>query len=475
MWNLFQGKFHRSSFAPDRGRNAVHALVKVDQKRPTSAVATPHHGGPGLSLAGEWRVELTCPEGEKHFLDVPPLEALSKSDERVASLPGFQGGKDGWLKGWRLEGVRAEECTMSGALLPRSLVVKSAPGRSVSAFVRGSDYDYDPVWGTVWRLNGGAIGPEQEVFLDYSFAPQRIDSAVVETSGRVVLKSGIPHIAMPEPPDLREGESRLVNIHLPGPTSRLRSEDLFPVLETTYPEERGAGRAPAEDLLPRTMRKLRVAERLRILAWGDSVTGYNRYQTMFVEWLRGRFPSAVIELVTVAWLGKSSVDFLAAPAGSKHDFAKRVLAAKPNLIISEFVNDASLGEGEAEILERHTRLLAAFRDIGAEWIILTPHYVRPDWMGLTSQRGIDDDPRLYVRVLREFARENRIALADASRRYGRLWRQGIPFLTLMENGINHPNAFGHRLLAESLISLFAGTSSMQNPDPQPQQKPIVQP
>jgi hypothetical protein len=27
-------------------------------------------------------------------------------------------------------------------------------------------------------------------------------------------------------------------------------------------------------------------------------------------------------------------------------------------------------------------------------------------------------------------------------RYGRLWRQGIPYLTLMENNINHPNVFG---------------------------------
>lgn len=35
--------------------------------------------------------------------------------------------------------------------------------------------------------------------------------------------------------------------------------------------------------------------------------------------------------------------------------------------------------------------------IGAEWIILSPHYVRPDWMGLTKEREIDDDPRPYVK------------------------------------------------------------------------------
>jgi hypothetical protein len=277
---------------------------------------------------------------------------------------------------------------------------------------------------------------------------------------------------MPDLPELWEGETRLANIHLPGPISRLGEDNLFPVLESAFPEEPREVRALAEDLLPRTLAKLRSGEPLKILAWGDSVTGYKRYQVFFKEWLQTAFPSAQIELLTLAWGGKSSADYLAEPPGSEYHFEGKVLGAKPDLVISEFVNDASLEENETEILERHARLLAAFREIGAEWIILTPHYVKPDWMGLTSQHDIDEDPRLYVRVLREFSANHRIALADASRRYGRLWRQGLPFLTLMENGINHPNAFGHRLLAESLISLFAGTSSMQNPDPQPQQKPI---
>ena len=57
-------------------------------------------------------------------------------------------------------------------------------------------------------------------------------------------------------------------------------------------------------------------------------------------------------------------------------------------------------------------------------------------------------------------RTSRAGWLRGSRRYGRLWRQGIPFLTLMENGINHPNKNGHQIFAESLISLFAGSSSI---------------
>ena len=75
-------------------------------------------------------------------------------------------------------------------------------------------------------------------------------------------------------------------------------------------------------------------------------------------------------------------------------------------------------------------------------------------MGLTKQRDIDNDPRPYVTGLRQFAEKYKVALGDASLRYGRLWRQGIPYLTLMENNINHPNEFGHTLFADSLMALF---------------------
>ena len=116
------------------------------------------------------------------------------------------------------------------------------------------------------------------------------------------------------------------------------------------------------------------------------------------------------------------------------------------------MNDAGLNP--AQVNERYGKLLADFQGIGAEWIILTPHYVRPDWMGLNRERDVDDDPRPYVAGLREFAAQNRIALADASRRYGRLWRQGIPYSTLMLNSINHPDARGMKLFADALMELF---------------------
>jgi hypothetical protein len=179
---------------------------------------------------------------------------------------------------------------------------------------------------------------------------------------------------------------------------------------------------------------------------------HHRWQEQFVARLRQRFPRAEIELVTEAWGGRNTSSYLNEPPGSPHNYREKVLEVKPHLIVSEFVNDAGLNPQQVE--ERYGKLLADFQGIGAEWIVLTPHYVRPDWMGLTREREIDDDPRPYVAGLRQFAATHPVALADASRRYGRLWRQGTPYTTLMLNSINHPDAQGMKIFADALMELF---------------------
>ena len=47
-----------------------------------------------------------------------------------------------------------------------------------------------------------------------------------------------------------------------------------------------------------------------------------------------------------------------------------------------------------------------------------------------------------------------IALADAAARWGHLWKEGLPYLTLLHNTINHPDDRGHRLFAEELWKCF---------------------
>jgi lysophospholipase L1-like esterase len=296
--------------------------------------------------------------------------------------------------------------------------------------------------------------------VSYRYAPLRLDAVVLSRDGKVTLRKGEPRASAVRPPDTAAGEQRLANIWLPGRVTKLGPEHLFPILESAYPAPPKPQPTVAEKLVPKALAKLRSGQKLRILAWGDSVTvgtyvpdpARERWQEQFVSQLRRRFPKANIELITEAWGGRNTGSYLAEPPGSEHNYPERVLAVKPDLIVSEFVNDAGLNSQQVE--ERYSGLLRDFQGIGAEWIILTPHYVRPDWMGLNRERDIDHDPRPYVAGLREFSAKHQVALADASLRYGRLWRQGIPYSTLMLNSINHPDARGMQLFADALMELF---------------------
>jgi lysophospholipase L1-like esterase len=412
-----------------------------------------------LQIAGEWQVRATV-SGVSATLNVAPPAVVSVVGEKHDRLRLFNAQTAGWVKGDKLNGLQAQECTAKGLLDRASLVVRSGPQPSDAAYQIDKDYAADLDWATFGRTSGGPIGENQPVWVDYRYTPMRIDAVVWTRDGKIELRQGQTHVAAPQAPAIQEGERRLANIFLPGPIDRLTPEHLLPVLEAAYPEPAKPSPSVAEQFLPKTMKKLREGQPLRILAWGDSVTaaGYlpdvehDRWQAQFVARLQKQFPTAKIELVTEAWGGRNTASYLAEPPGSEHNYQEKVLGAKPDLIVSEFVNDAGLNPEQVE--ERYAKLLADFQAIGAEWIILTPHYVRPDWMGLSSQRDIDNDPRPYVAGLRTFAQKHSVALADASLRYGRLWRQGIPYHTLMLNGINHPGPEGMTLFADSLMALF---------------------
>lgn len=449
---------------PSRG-HAVDAAARVAGLAVLLALTclAAAQGAPAvLSITGDWalKVSVSEPRRIETTIQITPPKLIAVTGEKFDSLPVFNPRAGGWVKGAQLRGVRAQETTTPFLLEDESLVLRAGPGADAETYRRGEDYEADLNWGTIGRVLNGRIREGQPVFVSYRHAQLRLDAVVLTADGRIVARTGEPRAAAPQPPVIAKDERRLANIWLPGNVAKLEPRHLFPLQESVYPEPPKPVPAAAERLLPVTMRKLQNGEPLRLLAWGDSVTvgtyvpdpARERWQEQFVARLRERFPKAKIELVTEAWGGRNTGSYLGEPPGSEHNYREKVLGAKPDLIVSEFVNDAGLNP--AQVAERYGRLLADFKGIGAEWIILTPHYVRPDWMGLDRERDVDDDPRPYVAGLRTFAREQNIALADAARRYGRLWRQGIPYTTLMLNSINHPDARGMRIFADALMELF---------------------
>jgi lysophospholipase L1-like esterase len=416
-----------------------------------------------MKVSGDWQIDVTASDAKgtpiKATLSVKPLEVTTVADERCAALPVYNPKAPGWTRGERLTGVRAFECTTRHALDPNSVKVHSAAAADATVFERGKDYEMDGEWGTLGRLPAGRIAEKQAVFISYQYVKARLDSVVLTKAGELALRQGEPHIATPPLAVLVDGDTRVGNIYVSGRRlTKLDADCLFPILEAAYPEPPKPTASVAEQLVPNALKKLRDGQRLKILAWGDSVTagGFiadgDRWQAQFVKRLKERFPKADIELLTQGWGGRNTESFLTAAPGHEHNYKEKVLGAKPDLIVSEFVNDAGLNPQQVE--ERYSKLLADFQAIGAEWIILTPHYVYGEWMGLNRQREIDDDPRPYVKGLREFTARHKVALADASLRYGRLWRQGIPYIALMTNTLNHPEARGMALFADSLVALF---------------------
>ena len=388
-------------------------------------------------------------------LEVPQACKIQVRDECHPTLPLFDEKAGAWRRGAHFLQLAAEECTATGLMAPGSVRVKPAPGPT-EPFADGRDYRLDETWANFGRLEGGAIAASQPVYVDYDYVPCRLDSVVLDVRGNAKLVLGRPATVGIVPPTLASGETAVANVWTAGPLEHLTDENIFPI--DPEPQVRQRGPAVAEALFPRALAKLRAGDKITLVAWGDSVTaggGVSKpehwYQNRFVALLRGRFPKADITLRTAAWPGGCSRGYMDQPPGSTYDFVRDVLDPKPDLVTIEFVNDGYLNEEQVQT--QYAEIMERLSVTGTEVILIAPHLVRPDWLGVNTLK-FDDDPRPYVKGLKRFAAARGLALADASRRWCRLWRQGIPYITLESNWINHPDARGHEIFAQALIDLF---------------------
>jgi hypothetical protein len=339
--------------------------------------------------------------------------------------------------------------SLEGSVVPESIVLKSAPGPDAPRFVEGTDWRADKPWGRVGRIPGGAIGPDTPVYIDYDYSLMRLDTIEVRSDGRVVLRTGAEHKMCPEAPKPDMGAVALCNVFLPYNANEITSDLIYPI-GPAY-----AGPEPevlefSRSLIAKSREKLEAGGPFTLLFWGDSVTcggdtssPDKAFPQAFTAWLRDRYPLAQIEYVNAGTGGWSTQTKLPL-------FQEEVIDKKPDLVVMEFVND--MGFDRETIFKNYSEAVERIRAIGGEVIILTPHFVRADWMPAESMRTHDVRPPVVY--LREFAAQHRVALADASRRWEHLWIEGIPYITLEYNGINHPDDRGHRLFVEELQRLF---------------------
>jgi hypothetical protein len=437
-------------------------LVPMIAALPPSSEAS----APTLTLAGAWQVRLSPGSvkigkavvriAKPVTLTISPASRLVVADEKFDSLPPYDATAAPWTRGARLKAVITSETTGPDLLKADTLVFKSGPGSTGGRLRVGTEIGLEPRWGTFGRME--ALPAGTPVWVDYEVGLLRIDSIVVDAKGAVSVLKGQPHNATPKPPVVGAGEAVVANVWVPGGCEALTAENLYPIIEAGYPEPVRKGAPPAAKLLPRTWAKLRAGEPVSVLAWGDSVTAggeassvETRYQNVFVQMLGRKYPKSRITLTTAGWGGRNSDSFLQAPTDSEFNFEKAVIQRRPDLIVMEFVNDGWMNPQQVE--EKYTYLEQRFKEIGADWIIITPHYVWQDWMGSKTIR-IEEDPRPYVAGVRAFCAKHKVAIADTSLRWGHLLKEGIPYITLEVNSLNHHDDRGHAMFAKALMESF---------------------
>jgi len=459
-------KISRRSFVLSAG---VEFAVLADASKRASACAIHSAGSdPMFEIVGDWQIRVnkgTIQIGEHggHVtvhepatLNIDHAVSIETSGENWENLPMYDAKAAPWGRGARLRQLDTYETTAADMLVPESVVIHGSNGEQLRLH---EDYELEPKWATVGFI-AGSNAAGKPVTIDYTCGWGRIDSIVVNSHGNVTLRMGIAHRATPEPPALlsSSGEKRIANIWVPGRTSKLTSDSIYQITEPVYPEKRHNKKPVAATLLPKTWEKITRGQPFNVMAWGDSVTAggqasdaSHQYQSVFIAKLKARYPASNPTLTTVGWGGRNTDSFLNEPPGAEYNFEKAVIAPKPDLILMEFVNDAYM---TPEVVEKkYSYLLERFKQIGAELVIITPHFVRPDWMGATSVR-VETDPLPYTTGVRQFCEAHNVAIADASLRWGHLVKEGIPYVTLLSNSINHPNDHGHEMFAAAIMELF---------------------
>lgn len=360
----------------------------------------------------------------------------------------------GWSKGARLRGCNARDVNAYGAFVPGSLEIRRTPGGEL--LKEGKDYLVDEAWGHVGLGPQSSVTHTDTVYASYRYSLLRMDTIQVGADGKQNLKQGTPHISAPVPPEPDPGFRAVAHVFV----SRQGAET-YPIIETAAQ----AVTRTTPGRIPKTLAKLKAGQPVTIVCWGDSVTaGGNASKTelcyveVFAAGLRERFPQAKLDVLNISAGGSNSRQWLFPEKfpyrglqGEKNPARfERVLAAKPDLVTIEFVNDAGLTPAMVE--ETYSDILKRLETIGAEVILITPHFTMLKMMGFQHMREAERRP--YVLALREFADKHNVALADASARWEHLWKEGIPYITLLHNTINHPDDRGHRLFAEELWKCF---------------------
>ncbi len=193
---------------------------------------------------------------------------------------------------------------------------------------------------------------------------------------------------------------------------------------------------------------------VNIVAHGHSVpAGYFRtpavssleaYPNLLRIRLAEKYPHAVINVIVTAIGGENS-------AKGALRFDAEVLTHKPDVLLIDYaLNDRGIGLDSAKAAWK--AMIQKAQVSGAKIILFTP---TPDQ---TTKLDDPSEPlNQHAEQIRKLAQEFHVGLVDSLAAFKAELARGTALSNLMSQ-VNHPNARGHRLVAEELNKWFTPTS-----------------
>lgn len=211
----------------------------------------------------------------------------------------------------------------------------------------------------------------------------------------------------------------------------------------------GAGSPDLAD----TRRRLQAGEPVRVVCFGDSITGTyyhtgggSSWPAVLAHLLQAGHPDATLSVHNAGVSGHTTE---AALARMERD----VLAREPHVVAIMFGMNDVAGVSPGDFMRNLAAMVGRVRTNGAEVVLLTPNHVQ------------DGDPQrpparvaAYADLVREVARETGVPVVDIHRLFADEARAGgYRWARLMSDAI-HPNLHGHRLIAEAVARAMLGAS-----------------
>jgi len=203
-------------------------------------------------------------------------------------------------------------------------------------------------------------------------------------------------------------------------------------------------------LLPALNGKLNEGDPVKIVCFGDSVTGVYYHtggRRAYTEILRLRlsdaFPKNSIEAINAGISGNTTVNAL-------ERIESDVLAHKPDLVTVMFgLNDMTRVPLEDYRTNLKT-IVERCRAAGAEVVLCTPNNVE-DTEGRPTAKLLE-----YCTVIREVAEEQKVPLADCYATFEDIRQKGGRKWALMMSDEIHPNMDGHEMIARTIAHAMTG-------------------